>query len=85
MLIDRMGGISIVQGDEVTAKGEEEGKLDLFGDGVAPGNQKVVVSVERIWVVQPGVATLEGSVVDDEGQEDKVAVDVKDGELMFNG
>ena len=43
-------------------------------------------SVERIQEVHLGMVTLEGKVAEEVGQEDKVAVDVNEGELMmFDG
>ena len=47
------------------------------------GNQRVVCLVERRWEVHPGVMMFDGKVVGDEGQEDRVAVNVKEGELMM--
>ena len=51
--MDRMGRISIVDGDEVARdegdrmrRGDEEGKSDLLEDGVCSENQRVVCSVE---------------------------------------
>ena len=71
-----MGGISIVDGDEVArdeggrmGRGDEEGKSDLLGDGVCSENQRVVCSVGRQrWEVQSDVMTLEGRVVGDESK-----------------
>ena len=59
--------ISIVGGDEEIAKegegigiGKGEGKSDLFRDRVVVEIQRLPESVEKMQVVQPGVATLDG-------------------------
>ena len=90
-MTDRTGGISIVVGEEILAMDEEEigkggsvGRSDLLRDGVCSGSQRVVCLMERGWVVHPGVVMLEGKVVGDEGQEDRVTVEVSEGELMFD-
>ena len=91
MLIDRTMGISIVCRDELKAKdedrgigmGEGEGKSKWLGDGMELGIQRMANSVDRSWEVQPGVATLEDRVAGDKGQEERVEVEVKEGELML--
>ena len=81
MLTERTGGISIVGGDEEISKGDRVGKVELLGDGVCLGNQGSTCS-GREQVVHPGVATLDRRVAGDEEREVRVAVDVKDRELM---
>ena len=89
--MDKTEGISIVQGDEVRARdegrgigiGEGEGKFDLLEDGVLAGNQRVAISVERRQEVHPEVVMFEDKVVGNEGQEERVTVEVKEGELML--
>ena len=89
MMTDRTGGISIVGGNEVVTMGEEidrgdgVGKVELLGGGVCSGNHKSVCSVERGQVVHPGVVMFDWRVVEDKGQDDKVAADVKEEELMM--
>ena len=39
--------------------------------------------VERIWEVQLEVVMLEGSIAEEDGQEDRVTVEVREGELML--
>ena len=58
------------------------GKEELPGKGVCFGNQGWAC-VGRRRVVHPGVATLDGRVLGEEVREVKVAVDVRDGELMM--
>ena len=77
------GGISIVGGDEEIAKGDGAGNVELLGNGVCSGSQGLVCLEGRGQVVHPGVATLDGRVVEDVGQEDRVAVDVREEELMM--
>ena len=75
MLTDRTVGISIVYGEEEIAKeegggigiDEEDRKSDLLGDRVVVGIQRLLESVERIQVFQPGVVTLDGKVVGEVG------------------
>ena len=87
--IDRTEGISIVGGEVVTTdderdRGDGVGKAELLGSGVCLGSQSSACSVrKKRWEVHPGVAMFEGRVAGDEGQEDKMVVDVKDGELMM--
>ena len=59
------------------------GKEELLGSGVYSGIQSLALSVERGWVVHPEVAVLEGRVFRKEDQEVRVAVDVREGELMM--
>ena len=86
--MDRIGGISIIGGGkEVTTGGEigkedRVGKSEVLGDGVCSGYQRMACSVERRQEVHLGVATLEGRVTGDEGQEDRVMVEIREGELM---
>ena len=82
MLTKRTGGISIVGGDEEMFKGDRTGNIELLGDGVCCGNQGSACA-GRGRVVHPGVATLEGRVFGDEERDIKVAVEVKEGELMI--
>ena len=63
-LTERMGGISIVGGDEEIAKGDGAGKEVLLGEGVCFGNQSSNCA-GRGQVVHPGVATFEGRVSGD--------------------
>ena len=90
MSTDRMGGISIIDGgEEVTTeeeigKGDGVGKSKLLSDRVCPESQSSARSVGRERrEVHLGVTTFDGSVVEKEGQEDKVMVDIKEGELMM--
>ena len=46
------------------------------------GNQKLASSGIE-WVVYLGVATLDGNVAGEEGQENRVVVDINEGELMM--
>ena len=91
MLMERTGGISIVGGGEdITieemGKGDRVGKSELLGDRVCMENQSSACSVERRQMVHPRVVMLEGDVVGDEGQEDKVMVEVNEWELIvYNG
>ena len=78
---ERMGGISIVIGDEDIARGDRVGKVELLGNEVCLGNQGSVCA-GRGRVVHPGVAMLEGRVSGEDVREVKVVVDVRDGELM---
>ena len=83
----------MVCGDEKIAKdegggigiGEGDGKLEWLGDRVVVEIQRVTDLVERIREIQSEVATLEGKVAGEEGQEDKVAVEVREKELMMCG
>ena len=84
-------GISIIEGsklvtmDEAVGKGDGVGKSVQLGDGVCMGDQRSTCS-GREWVVHPGVMTLDRRVVGDEVWEDRIVVEVNDGELMtFNG
>ena len=71
-LTERMGGISIVDGGEVVIieeemdRGDRVGNEELLVGGVCSGIQSLACSVEREWVVHPGVATVEGRVLGDE-------------------
>ena len=88
--MDRTGGISIVGEEEVTmeeeiGKGDREGKFDLLSKGVCSGYQSVVCSVERMREVHSGVVMFKGRVAGDERQEDRVGMEVREGELMMFG
>ena len=63
--------------------GEGEGKLNLLGDRVAVGNQRFLKVLERVQAPHPGVTTLEGSISENKVQEERVAVEVREGELMM--
>ena len=82
---ERTGGISIVVGDEDIGKGDGVGNEVLLGEGVCFGNQGLIFSEGMGRVVHPGVATLDGRVSGEEVREVKVAVEVKDGELILSG
>ena len=88
MLMDEMEGISIIGGREEVTTGEEMGKGDrvgrsvLLGNGVCSGNQKRTC-LERGQEVHPGIVTLDGKVVEDKEEEDRVAVEVNDEEFMI--
>ena len=62
--------------------GDGVGKEVLLGEGVCLGNQGSACA-GRGQVVHPGVAMLDGRVSDEEVREVKVAVVVRDGELMI--
>ena len=64
--------------------GEGIGKEVLLGEGVCLRNQSSACA-GRGRVVHPGVATLDGRVSGEEVREVKVAVEVRDGELMMFG
>ena len=81
----RTGGISIVVGDKEMAAGDGVGKEVLLGEGVCLGNQGSMFSEGKERVTHPGVATLDGRVSGDEVREVRVAVEVKDGELILCG
>ena len=90
MLTERMGGISIVDGREDVATGEEidngggVGKYGPLGSGVCLESQSLAYSVrKKRQEVHPGVVILEGRVLEDEEQEVKVAVLVREGELIY--
>ena len=83
MLTERMGGISIVVGDEEIANGDRAGNEELLGEGVCLKNQGSAC-VGRGRVVHLGVATLDGRVSGEEVREVRVTVEVKDGELMMD-
>ena len=90
MSTDRTGGISTLGGDEEVATGEERdrgdrvGKAEPLGSGVCLGSQSLARSVgKKRQEVHSGVAMLDGRVAGDKGQEDKVAVDVSEGEFMI--
>ena len=58
----------------------------LLGEGVCLGNHGSMFSEGMERVAHPGVAMLDGRVSGDEVRDVKVAVDVKEGELMlFDG
>ena len=64
--------------------GDGIGKSDLLRDGVHSGSQSSVCSVgKKRQEVHLGVTMFDGSIAGEEGQEDKVAVDVKERELMM--
>ena len=65
------------------AAGEEVGNEVLLGEGVCLGNQGSMFSEGMEHVAHPGVATLDGRVSGEEVQEVKVAVEVREGELMM--
>ena len=86
--MDRTGGISIVGGgkevttDDEMCKGDRVEKSKLLGDGVCLVSQSSAHSVGRKrGEVHSGVVMLDGSIVEDKGWEDRVAVDVKEGVL----
>ena len=89
--MERMEGISMVEGREVVTTGGETdvgdgmGKEVLLGEGVCLWSQSSMGLVGRGRVVHPGVAMLEGRVFREEEQEVKVAVDVRDRELIMCG
>ena len=89
MSTERTGGISIVAGgEEVTTGGEIDrgdgvGKEELLGSGVCLGCQSSMRLEERERVAQPGVAMLDGRVSGKKVREVRVAVDVKEEELMI--
>ena len=64
------------------AAGEGIGKEVLLGEGVYLGNHGSMFSEGIERVAHPGVATLDGRVSGDEVRDGKVAVEVKDGELI---
>ena len=82
MSTERTGGISIVVGEEIIA-GEGIGKEVLLGEGVYRRNHGSMFSEGTGRVAHPGVATLDGRVSGDEVRDVKVAVEVRDGELMM--
>ena len=89
MLTERTGGISIVGRDEDVTTGEEKdrgdrvGKSGLLDSGVCLGSQSSVRSMgKKRWEVHPRVATMDGRVSGDEEREVRVAVDVKEEELI---
>ena len=57
----------------------------LLGEGVYLGNHGSVFSEGMERVAHPGVATLDGRVSGDEVRDVKVAVEVRDGELILSG
>ena len=59
------------------------GKEVLLGEGVYLGNQGLMFSEGMERVAHPGVATLDGRVSGEEVREVKVAVEVREGELMM--
>ena len=66
--------------------GEGIGNEVLLGEGVYLGNHGSMFSEGIECVAHPGVATLDGRVSGEEVREVKVAVEVRDGELMaFDG
>ena len=67
------------------AAGEGIGNEVLLGEGVYLGNQDSMFSEGMERVAHPGVATLDGRVSGEEVREVKVAVEVKDGELILSG
>ena len=69
-------------GEEIDRR-DGVGKEELLGGGVCSGIQSLTFSVERGCVVHLGVAMVEGRVFGDEEWEVRVAVDVKEGELMI--
>ena len=80
---ERTEGISIVVGDEEMTVGDGVGNEVLLGEGVCLGDQGSMFSEGMERVTHPGVATLDGRVSGDEVQDVKVAVEVKEGELMM--
>ena len=74
MLIDRTGGISIIdRGEEVTTEEEMDRrdgveKVELLDGGVCLGSHSLAHSVgEKRQEIHLGVATLEGKVAGDKG------------------
>ena len=67
------------------AAGEGVGNEVLLGEGVCLGNQGLMFSEGMGRVAHPGVATLDGRVSGEEVREVKVAVEVRDGELISSG
>ena len=85
-----MGGISIVGGgEEVTTEEEIDredkvGKVEPLGSRVYSESHSSACSVgKRRQEVHPGVVAFDRRVAGKEGQEDRVAVDVKEGEFMM--
>ena len=65
-------------------KGDGAEKSKLLDNGVCSESQSSACSVGRKrQEIHPGVVTLDGSVVGDEVREDKVMVEVSEGELML--
>ena len=62
--------------------GDGIGNEVLSGEGVYLGNQGSMFSDGMGRVAHPGVATLDGRVLGDEVREVKVAVEVREGELI---
>ena len=78
------GGKVVTMRGEID-RGDGVGKEEPPGGRVCSGSQSLTCSEERERVAHLEVATLEGSILGEEEQEVKVAVDVKDGELIvFN-
>ena len=65
--------------------GEGIGKEVLLGEGVYLESHGSMFSEGMERVTHPGVATLDGRVSGDEVREVKVAVEVREGELMLFG
>ena len=73
-----------VGGDEEIDKGDEVGKEEPLGSGVCLGSQSLARSVgEKRREVHLRVATLDGRVLEEEEREVRVAVLVREGELMM--
>ena len=90
MSTDRTGGISIVgRGEIVTTseeidRGDRLGRVELLGGGVCLEHQSLVCLVEKKrQEVYPGVVTFDGSIAGEEGQEDRMVVEVRGRELMM--
>ena len=89
MLTERTGEISTVDGGEEVTTGEERdrrdrmGKAELLDSGACSESQSLACSVrKKRQEVHPGMGTLDGRVSENEEQEVKVAVFVKDRELI---
>ena len=65
--------------------GDGIGKEVLLGEGVYLGNHGSMFSEGIERVAHPGVATLDGRVSGEDVREVKVAVEVRDGELILSG
>ena len=84
--MERTGGISIIGGEEEIDKGDGVGKSGPLGGGVCSGSQSSACSVgKKRQEVHLGVATLDGRVLGEEEREVRVAVLVREGELMMCG
>ena len=65
-------------------RGDGVGNSGPLGSGVCSGSQSLACSVgKKRQEVHPGVATLDGRVSEEEEREVRIAVNVKDRELMI--